>query len=186
VTPLYVSSVVSLGLTLWAIMTVRSDYAKHQILTNFTTVLVWVAYLFHACVVLWAASLSAWIVELPKWLTIPAGTILVFLGVAIITIAILNFRTFKRMSGLQTDRLITDGIYAWSRNPQNLGWGLALFGIALIGRSGFALLLSALFGIAIHIYIAAMEEPYLERIYGEAYRQYRVKTARYLGLPVDS
>ena len=183
--PLYISSVVSLGLTLWAIMAVRSDYAKRQILTNFTTVLVWVAYLFHAGVVMWAASINTWIVGLPKWLTIPAGTILVLFGVAIITIAILNFRTFQRMSGLQTDRLITDGIYAWSRNPQNLGWGLALFGIALIGRSGFALLLSGLFGIAVHIYIAAMEEPYLERIYGDTYQRYQAKTARYLGIPVD-
>lgn len=182
---LYVSSVVSLGLMLWAIMAVRSDYAKRQKLANFTTVLVWVAYLFHAGVVIWAASLGIWIVELPKWLTILAGTILVLLGVAIITIAILNFRTFQRMSGLQTDRLITDGIYAWSRNPQNLGWELALFGIAFIGRSGFALLLSALFGIAVHIYIVTMEEPYLERIYGEVYQRYRDKTARYLGLPVD-
>jgi protein-S-isoprenylcysteine O-methyltransferase Ste14 len=51
--------------------------------------------------------------------------------VAIITIAILNFRTFQRMSGLQMDQLITDGIYTWSRNPQNLGWGVALFGISL-------------------------------------------------------
>lgn len=182
---LFFSSVVSLGLTLWAIMAVRSDYAKHQILTNFTMVLVWVAYLFHASVVIWAASLDVWRVGLPKWLTTPAGTILLLFGVVIITIAILNFHTFQRMSGLHTDQLITDGIYAWSRNPQNLGWGLVLFGIALIGRSGFALLLSGLFGIAIHIYIVAMEEPYLERIYGKSYQRYRVKTARYLGIPVD-
>jgi protein-S-isoprenylcysteine O-methyltransferase Ste14 len=180
---LYVSSVISLGLTLWAIMAVRSDYAKHQILTNFTTVVVWVAYLFHAGVVIWAASLNTWIVRFPKWLTIPAGTILVLFGMAIITIAILNFRTFQRMSGLQTDRLITDGIYAWSRNPQNLGWGLVLVGVALLGRSGFALLLSVLFGLAVHIYIVLLEEPYLEHVYGYTYRNYCAKTARYLGIP---
>jgi protein-S-isoprenylcysteine O-methyltransferase Ste14 len=162
---LYVSSIISLGLTLWTIM--------------------WVAYLFHAGVVFWAASLNTWLVRLPKWLTLSAGALLVFFGVAIITIAILNFRTFQRMSGLQTDRLITGGMYAWSRNPQNLGWGMALFGISLVGRSGFALLLSALFGIAVHIYIVTMEEPYLKRIYGEDYQQYRDKTARYLGPHVD-
>ena len=185
-TLLYVSSIVSLGLPLWAIMAVRSNYARRQILTNFTTILVWVAYLFHAGVVIWAASLNMWIIRLPKWLTIPVDALFMLFGIAIITIAILNFRTFQRMSGLQTDRLITNGIYAWSRNPQNLGWGLGLFGIALVGRSGFALLLSALFGIAVHTYIVTMEEPYLKRIYGEDYQRYRDKTARYLGLPVKS
>lgn len=185
-TLLYVSSIFSLGLTLWAIMAVRSDYAGRHTLTNFTTTLVWVAYLFHAGVVIWAASLNTWLIRLPKWISISSGTFLVVSGAAIITIAILNFRTFQRMSGLQTDQLITNGIYAWSRNPQNLGWGMALFGISLVGQSGFAFLLSALFGIAVHIYIVTMEEPYLERIYGEEYQRYRDKTARYLGLPMDT
>jgi hypothetical protein len=59
---LYISSLISLGLTLGAILVVRSDYANRQILTNFTTILVWVAYLFHAGVVIWMVSLSARIV----------------------------------------------------------------------------------------------------------------------------
>jgi protein-S-isoprenylcysteine O-methyltransferase Ste14 len=180
--PFYISSCISLGLTLAAIMAVRSDYNNRKVLTNSTTVLVWIAYLFHAGVVLWAAAFNAWALSLSNWLTIPAGTILILIGITITTIAILNFRTFQRMSGLQTDKLITDGIYAWSRNPQNLGWGLALFGLAIIGRSGLALLLSALFGLAVHLYIVVLEEPYLENIYGEPYRKYRAKTARYFGI----
>ena len=116
-----------------------------------------------------------------NWLTIPADTVLVLVGITITTIAILNIRTFQRMSGLQTDKLITDGIYAWSRNPQNLGWGLAMFGIAIIGHFGLALLLSALFGLAVHLYIVVLEEPYLESIYGE----YRAKAARYFSISVD-
>jgi len=60
------------------------------------------------------------------------------------------------MSGLQTDKLITDVIYAWSRYLQNLGWGMVLFGIGIISRSGFALLLSALFGLAVHFYVVLL------------------------------
>jgi len=182
---LYFGSFLSLGLTLAAIMTVRSDYNNREVLTNSTTVLVWIAYLFHAGVVLWAAALNAWALSLSNWLAIPAGTILILAGITVTTIAILNFRTFQRMSGLQTDKLITGGIYAWSRNPQNLGWGFALFGIAIIGRSGLALLLSALFGLAVYLYIVFLEEPYLENIYGQTYREYRAKTARYFGIPAD-
>jgi protein-S-isoprenylcysteine O-methyltransferase Ste14 len=166
-------------------MAVRSDYNNREVLTNSTTVLVWIAYLFHAGVVLWTATLSAWALSLSNWLTIPAGAVLILVGITITTIAILNFRTFQRMSGLQTDKLITGGIYGWSRNPQNLGWGLALFGIAIIGRSGLALILSVLFGLAVHFYIVVLEEPYLEDIYGETYRKYRAKTARYFGIPAD-
>jgi len=180
---LYSGSFLSLGLTLAAIMVVRSDYNNRKVLTNSTTVLVWIAYLFHAIVVLWAAGLNAWALGLSNWLVIPAGVILILVGIAIITTAILNFRSFQRMSGLQTDKLITGGIYAWSRNPQNLGWELALLGIAILGRSGLALLLFALFGLAVHFYIVVLEEPYLENIYGETYREYRAKTARYFSIP---
>lgn len=182
---LYIGSILSLGLTLAAIMAVRSNYNNRKELTISTTVLVWTAYLFHAGVVLWAAYRNTWTLGLSNWLAISAGTILISVGIAIIAIAILNFRTFQRMSGLQTDKLITDGIYAWSRNPQNLGWGLALFGIAIIGRSGLALLLSTLFVLAVHLYIVFLEEPYLENIYGETYREYQANTARYFGIPAD-
>lgn len=186
--PLYISSLISLGLTLAAILAVRSDYNNRtkKELSNFTTVLVWVAYLFHGGVVIWAAGLSTWALNLPKWLAFSAGTILILLGIVLFTVAILNFRTFQRMSGLQTDQLITHGIYAWSRNPQNLGWGLTLIGFSIIGRSGLAVLLSVLFGLAVHFYIVKLEEPYLERIYGETYRKYRARTARYLGIPANN
>jgi protein-S-isoprenylcysteine O-methyltransferase Ste14 len=66
--------------------------------------------------------------------------------------------------------LITTGIYAYSRNPQNLGWGVALFGVALIRRSGFALLLALLFLCFFRRYVHA-EERYLERMFGDDYRR---------------
>ena len=84
---------------------------------------------------------------------------------------------------MEASRLITTGIYRWSRNPQFLGWYLADLGIALAGLSGYALLIALLTIILGHYYIVKLEEPYLERIFGREYLEYRRKAPRYLGLP---
>lgn len=86
------------------------------------------------------------------------------------------------MSGLETNVLITVGVDRYSRNPQNAGWGLALLGVALLGNSGLALLLAAMFWLMFRIYIP-LEEKYLEQVFGAAYREYCAKTPRFLGWP---
>ncbi|GAB6101839.1 hypothetical protein JCM16138_10620 [Thermococcus atlanticus] len=60
---------------------------------------------------------------------------------------------------------------------------LIFLGISLAGRSLLALLLTAAFAIGFHKYVVELEEPYLERVFGEEYRRYKERTPRYLGLP---
>jgi len=84
---------------------------------------------------------------------------------------------------MEVSKLITTGIYRWSRNPQFLGLYFSLLGMSLFGRSGFALLLTAIAIIYCHYYIVKMEEPYLERIFGEDYIVYKLRTPRYIGIP---
>ena len=95
----------------------------------------------------------------------------------------IEFQSLRRISGGDTSRLVTTGIYQWSRNPQYVGWPLTLLGIALMGRSALAFLFTAVFMIALHLYTIWMEEPYLEQIFGEPYQSYKLKTARYIGIP---
>ncbi len=178
---LYFSSVVLGLIVVWAILNVRADYTSRKTLTSYSVVIVWAAYLLHAGILIWAAVLQAWQMPVQPELAYPLGIVLTITGIAIPAAAIWNFRSIKRMSGLQIDEIITSGIYAWSRNPQNLGWGLALLGIAVMGRSGFALFLLALFAFSIHGYIVLLEEPYLKDVYGDVYQSYRSKTSRYLG-----
>jgi protein-S-isoprenylcysteine O-methyltransferase Ste14 len=73
-------------------------------------------------------------------------------------------------------------VYRWSRNPQNVGWGVALVGIALCGGSGAALLLTSVFWIAFRAYIP-IEESLLERVYGDEWRRYREIAPRFFGRP---
>ena len=94
----------------------------------------------------------------------------------------IEFRTLRRSMGQDISKLITTGIYKWSRNPQFIGWFLILLGISLAGRSGLAFALTGVFAIAIYLYTILLAEPYLERLYGEDYCSFKLRTARWIGI----
>jgi protein-S-isoprenylcysteine O-methyltransferase Ste14 len=106
-------------------------------------------------------------------------------GTAVVLDAMATFRSLERISGTEIDTLITEGIYRYSRNPQILGSGLALVGVAVAGRSPVALSAVVVFMVLSHVYLLWLEEPQLEETFGEAYREYRTRTPRYLGLPAE-
>lgn len=167
-----------------AVFLVREEYRAGGTLHAPTVATVWAAYLFHAGVTAWfswAAPLGR--VGAPATLFTVVGALLAAFGVIVAGAAMVTFGTFERMSGLDTRRLIDHGIYGYSRNPQNLGWGLVLLGIALAGRSPSALGLVVLFGLVIHGYIVRLEEPYLESVFGEEFGEYRRRVPRYMGTP---
>jgi len=77
-------------------------------------------------------------------------------------------------------RLVTTGPYAWSRNPMMTG----LFGILLgvgIRLQSFSLLVVflPLFMILIGVQLRKVEEPGLEKRFGEAYLAYKNRTPRF-------
>lgn len=115
-----------------------------------------------------------------------SGLILISIGLAILLIGMIQFHSLRRVSGMQSAGLITVGIYQWSKNPQYLGWFICLFGVSLMGRSGLALLLTLALIIGIHLYNIWLEEPYLERVLGKEYLEYKSRTARYVGMPRKS
>jgi protein-S-isoprenylcysteine O-methyltransferase Ste14 len=114
------------------------------------------------------------------------GLALGVLGLTVMLFGMLEFRSLKRMSGMDASRLITTGIYQYSRNPQYAGWFVALVGMSVAGRSFFTLLLTVALIVGIHLYTVKLEEPYLERIFGEEYVRYRKRTPRYFGFPKGS
>ena len=92
-----------------------------------------------------------------------------------------EFGSPRRNWGMQTDRLFTTGPYAYSRNPQLIGWALVLLGAAIAGCSGAALALAAIYWTGCLFTIRA-EEQALERVFGEEYRRYRATVPRYMRL----
>jgi protein-S-isoprenylcysteine O-methyltransferase Ste14 len=144
--------------------------------------MVWALCGIHFFLIVAAAVNSTWFFPVPRLVSVAGGIILMTVGTFIYIAAVVAFRSLRRLSGLDSSRLITVGIYRWSRNPQHIGWTLVLVGIGFLSRSGLVLLLAALFWIGLHMYLP-LEERFLERIHGREYRAYRSRTHRYLGRP---
>jgi len=76
-------------------------------------------------------------------------------------------------------RLVTTGIYRYTRNPCVLGVDLVVLGTLLIAPSLLALLAVALNLVGFHLKVRA-EEEYLQRTHGADYKVYCARTGRYL------
>ncbi len=126
---------------------------------------------------------NLWPLPIGKMVAFVCGLTLFVTEITLTLAGIFEFHSLRKVSGMEVSKLITTGIYRWSRNPQFLGLYFSLLGISLLGRSGFTLLLTAIAIIYCHYYIVKMEEPYLERIFGEDYIVYKLRTPRYIGIP---
>lgn len=182
---LYVGLGVVLALGLYVIRAVRREYRTAEILSPLTVAAVWALYALHAAVLAVGSWHGLWPIPVPRPLSLSVGGTLTVAGLVFALAGTAEFRSFRRMSGMLSNRLVTSGPYRWSRNPQNVGWGAAFVGAALLGRSGFALLLASVFWAMFLAYLPE-EEAYLERIFGEEYRRYVASTPRLLGFPTAS
>ena len=150
----------------------------------FTALLVWIVYVTHTAIAAWASWASVWPLQLDPTPARTVGAALVIAGLCTLAAGMIEFRSLARMSGRRPDHLVRTGIYRWTRNPQNVGWGLALLGVAIYGRSAAALLLAVEFWIVFRLYIP-VEERFLDSVYGEHWHDYSEATPRFLGLPRD-
>jgi protein-S-isoprenylcysteine O-methyltransferase Ste14 len=171
-----------LATAVYCIHITRREFQTRDTFRPSIVATVWVLYIVHAALTVAAVWLRVWPLPLSKALSIVAGVALFAAGVAFDLAGVAAFRSFRRMSGLVADRLVTTGAYRFSRNPQNVGLGLAYVGLGLIGRSGYALLLALVFWGIFLAYVPS-EEQLLERLYGDQYRRYRQRVPRILGLP---
>jgi protein-S-isoprenylcysteine O-methyltransferase Ste14 len=78
---------------------------------------------------------------------------------------------------LATQRLLTDGPYAWSRNPMVFGTLCAYLGLALIANSWSAFGGFLLFAIFLVTYVKLVEERELALRFGQAYLDYKHTTS---------
>jgi protein-S-isoprenylcysteine O-methyltransferase Ste14 len=74
---------------------------------------------------------------------------------------------------------VTEGIYRWSRNPQNAMLILVYLALALAADSAAAYVLCAAM-IAVYALMIYVEEPWLEGIYRQPYRVYCGQVPRYI------
>ena len=107
-----------------------------------------------------------------------AGAVVFVAGAAVNVLAADEFDGPEEILGLEW-RIHTDGPFSFSRNPEVVGHGGALLGLAVAAGSWQALALGALvvgwFALKPHA-----EEPVLAERHAEEYARYRSRVARYL------
>jgi len=109
----------------------------------------------------------------------------VFGGLAVLVgfgIDIWGTRTLSAQQSLGAKgRIITEGPYHLTRNPQYVGFILIYAGAILISYSFMALVTGALLVLAFLI-LPFSEEPWLRRQYGEPYVEYCKNVPRFIGV----
>jgi protein-S-isoprenylcysteine O-methyltransferase Ste14 len=103
-------------------------------------------------------------------------------GVALFAAGVRNFsRAATPLPTSQPARvLVTTGIHGRTRNPVYLGLLLMYAGIGLALRSPWILALALPTAAAIRYGVVAREEAYLDRRFGDAYRDYRARVPRWV------
>ena len=76
--------------------------------------------------------------------------------------------------------LVTTGIHGWSRNPIYVGMLLIYAGIGVAARSPWILILVLPLFVILRYGVVAREEAYLERRFGDSYRDYKARVRRWL------
>jgi protein-S-isoprenylcysteine O-methyltransferase Ste14 len=116
---------------------------------------------------------------LMQWM--PGGG-LILLGVAIFAAGVRNFSHAATPvpSSQPVRALVTAGVHGWSRNPIYVGMFLLYAGIGIAARSPWVLILALPLAITMRYVVVAREEAYLERRFGDAYRDYKARVRRWL------
>lgn len=77
-------------------------------------------------------------------------------------------------------RLVVRGLYRYVRNPMYVGVLLVIIGWAVFLQSKEILIYGVVVGIFFHLFVSVVEEPVLERKFGEAYLRYCQEVGRWL------
>ncbi len=105
-----------------------------------------------------------------------SGLIICLFGMIFTSVAILNFATSPK------DKVITKGLYRFTRNPTYIGIILMQIGLGIACSSWLYLLLTLALMILLNANLSA-EERYCLYRFGDDYRKYKNTTPRWIGIP---
>ena len=112
------------------------------------------------------------------------GSIIIIFGIIIIISAIVLFKKYKTtitpLKPSKATKLITDGIYKFSRNPMYLGLLFVLFGISIILNPTGGLFLIPLFILYLNIFQIVPEENAMVDLFKDEFLDYRKNVRRWI------
>jgi protein-S-isoprenylcysteine O-methyltransferase Ste14 len=113
-----------------------------------------------------------------------AGGVIALVGLSLALRGVIDFRrartTVDPRHPERSARVVTDGIYRWTRNPMYLGFVLLLLGLAIALQNTFGLLVTALSASFLQRFQIAPEERWLGKQFGAEYDTYRARVRRWI------
>jgi len=106
-----------------------------------------------------------------------AGLIFYIMGITMGFLAIYYFAT----TGI--DKVVSKGIFRYSRNPMYLSFFILSIGISLASFSWIYFLIALIWVVLIHFMDIPVEESECIKKYGTEYKEYMERTPRWIGLP---
>lgn len=80
----------------------------------------------------------------------------------------------------ETTALVRSGVFGYVRNPIFTAMLFAVAGLVLLSPNGAALIALGALLAAIELQVRLVEEPYLHRTHGDAYRDYTASVGRFV------
>lgn len=166
--------------TIPVVRRMEHDYETIDDLRPSTVVAMYAAYGAHTGALAWAATRRVWPVPIRTAPAVAVGAGLASAGTVIAVAGMGSFDSAAQLSGTDPGTLHSTGVYRATRNPQYLGFSIALAGVALATRSAYTALLAAGVAATYRRWIP-VEARHLARTFGDTYRRYRASTHRWLG-----
>lgn len=119
--------------------------------------------------------------ELPPWMKF-AGGLLMLLGGGVALFCVATFVIKGRGTPAPFDaplKFVGVGPYRIVRNPMYLGGGMMLIGFGLFLQSISIVLFSFLWFLLAHLFVILVEEPGLEKRFGQSYVEYKRSVNRW-------
>jgi protein-S-isoprenylcysteine O-methyltransferase Ste14 len=119
---------------------------------------------------------------LPAGSAWPLGAVLIAAGVAIMTVAVRQFRRAgTNVPTVEpTTTVVSDGLYGLSRNPIYVAMNAIYLGVAVAADNIWALALLLPVLAVMHWGVIVREEAYLEAKFGDEYRAYKARVRCWL------
>ena len=112
----------------------------------------------------------------------PLGVVLVLLGAALILWALVAFRAKQTPiePWKSSTAIVSDGPFAWSRNPVYIGFALIEVGVGVWSDRLAVVLLVVVPALMTALMIVPREEAYLRRKFGAEYGEYCARARRWV------